>query len=1233
LLSRLLIWRALQLASLITCFLIAGWLLHGGLHELLAGRALGGVGSVLLAAASAALALLRGALEASAWLLGPLLFAGLVLALARMRTRRRREYVRMRVLPYRTDQAGVEQLVAMFETLHALLLHRRLRRLRHGQPSLALELHGAGAGAHAGTWLGVCCPREHQETVAVALREAYPNIVLLPTSIQIGTDAALVRLRKRESFIERALWISRERLEREPPIDGLLRVLSSCSGQALVQLALTPTPRLLSVYAAHLFRSSERRAQRDRRGAPRGGTPSLLDRKLLEGSLGVVGSALFYCDVRVLAASASDARRVASYLCAQHSEGHLVERLGTRALPRRSAYRGRLARGEGNPLPGIHTGVFAASELPALWHMPAPTYTSTPFQRSSLPLAPAPPGAFRPQSGEGLLHDALGPVSIHPQSRRQNLAVTGTVEQGKTSLLVASVAEDLARERCCVILFDPKGDAADAAVSLVPEDRTCTLLDFAHPTCGFNPLAARAPADVVADFVVGALRNLFTDADIRASSDRYLRNAIIAVLAADEHASLWDAARLLSVGEEGYAYRERVGAQVRTLPAFKEIAQFFASELVAQLRDARAPTTAKLDAPVNKLARLLNSPSIKRVLLNESLKIDLEQVIGGCEVLIVKGALGAMGAGNTSVLMQMLIGMLDAALARQQDHIAADERVAVALKIDEAPLVINRGFAETIALKRSAGLETVACWQADSQWTERSVRDQLDALFASRAYFATASSAEARAASSLLMAEYSDSIRPSTAELQSLARPDLRLHLPRHHAIISFTSPAGRLAPFIAQTNPVRIDRRRLALHSARQAQRGGSYLADLRQAPWEQGERAAASSPAGDNGGAHSERTLPPRSGTPPASFAELADLDRAVRMRVLAQSAAATPHRPDAVDLALLELIARLRHVLGSELHRRFGAGRSLTTTQRRLKRLADAGLLARLQFHRRDGAGVPLCYAVTPRALALLAERWPGALALSAPSYEQIGESARGAASIRHELHVSSSLLAYERALALGPLTLRGRSEAAITPRAARGGEAEGRVFALRDLRLPQGRVPHDLLRTAPDGRRAVAERFETIRPDGVIELPSRCDVLIERDDRLPVAGRAGAGALAKLERYEHFLAGWSLLTLRYGERGGVVPFVLFVCRDRERARDCARRADEILCAAQAYPGEHPSEWPYPARSRILFCAERDLHEGALAGFGVPALPPAVRAQAQGRCPGSQPVAEVRPLPGAA
>ncbi len=83
-----------------------------------------------------------------------------------------------------------------------------------------------------------------------------------------------------------------------------------------------------------------------------------------------------------------------------------------------------------------------------------------------------------------------------------------------------------------------------------------------------------------------------------------------------------------------------------------------------------------------------------------------------------------------------------------------------------------------------------------------------------------------------------------------------------------------------------------------------------------------------------------------------------------------------------------------------------------------------------------------------------------------------------------------------------------------------------------------------------------------------------------------------------------------TTRYGRRLGVPPMVVFVCRDRARARECARRADAVLTACRAYAGEYPVDWEYPGREGIMFVAERDAHEGLLRGYGVPRLPPDVR-----------------------
>ncbi len=759
----------------------------------------------------------------------------------------------------------------------------------------------------------------------------------------------------------------------------------------------------------------------------------------------------------------------------------------------------RVRRGEGGPLPSLWRGVFAAGEIACLWQLPSCEYSIVPVLRGSVPVAPAPPGVHRPSGGLGSLRDEYGPVSIECSLRKQNTAVPGTVEQGKTSYLVATVAEDLERERCAVILFDPKGDAADAAVSLVEPSRTCTVLDLARPTCGFNPLEVDAPADVIADYVVGALKNLFSDADIRASSDRYLRNAVIAVLAYDRRSTLWDAARLLSVGEEGYAFRKRVAAAVRTLPEFSEISAFFTAEIGAQLADARSMTTSKLDAPVNKLARLLNSPSIKRVLLNESLRVDFDRVIAGAEVLVVKGALGAMGAGNTSVLMQLLVGMLDAALARQQDLVASEQRVAVALKVDEAPLVLNRGFAETMALKRSAGLETVACWQTDAQWSDPAIRDQLDALFAHRVYFATASVSDARSAASLTMSEFSDTVRPGIGGLSALGRPGRApapAQAPRDRQLEHYRWPPGglRRTHDPAAGGPV-ADRatRRAPARPRRQTPRrpappalgsAGTRAPDFRAVETRCVRSAAHRAPV---------RASVRRAGGD--------QLPRAGRDRPRAQREMGAPWRaaragfePEPLDLEMLGLMCELGHLLSSQIHRWFNPDRAPTTTQRRLKRLSDAGLVDRLQFHRRDGGGAPMCYRVSTAGTGAAGARSTAPATGSTPTRTEGEPAPRRESStriselrgVRRDVHVAAWALSAMRSLKLETADVGGRSSSSTEPAgpAERGpGSTAPTSCDCRAAGCRTSSSPAAAAR-ASEGRSEV-EQFETVRPDAVVQ----------------------------------------------------------------------------------------------------------------------------------------------------
>jgi len=1252
---RFLFWRLLGLGFALLAFGLVGWFLSGG-----AGRALRGAGAShahLTLAPTTLLALIGsgagtlagvagGALLLAGWRASAFaILVGAALALTRLRARRGRNYVRLIVVPYRTDVADTHALARMFAALQARMLVRWWQRLLRGQPSVGLEVHHrpTGSSGAARVWLAVTCPAGEERSVEAALQVAYPNLRLEPCADRLGSPPHMVRLKKHRSFIERAAGAA-DRLERdpEPLMDRLMTGIAATGEPSILQLALTPAPIVLEGLARSLYKHQEAHLGRSRGDLSGRRERSLLEDVELRGGLELQHRPLFFADIRVVSETRRACEQIAAIVRAQRAENRLVERRTALRHGRLGGYARRIGRGEGNPLPGLSRSIFATTELAGLWQLPSVGYSRVPFSRTGVPLAPAPPEIFRPTDGPGTLRDALGPVSIHVEMRRQNTAVPGTVEQGKSSFLVASIAEDLRRERCAIILLDPKGDAADAALSAVPVGRECTLLDFAHPTCGFNPLAVDAPADVIADYVVGALKNLFTDADIRASSDRYLRNAIIAVLAYDRRCSLWDAARLLSVGEEGYAYRRAVGSAVRALPELKEISQFFTSELSAQLADARSATTSKLDAPVNKLARLLNSASIKRVLLNESLVVDLDRVIAGGEVLVVKGALGSMGAGNTSVLMQLLVGMLDAALARQQDLVPAGERVSVALKIDEAPLVLNRGFAETMALKRSAGLETVACWQTDGQWSEPEVREQLDGLFAHRVYFATASAADARAAAALTMAEFSDTVRPETGRLSTLGRPDVRLRLPKHHAIASWSTPEGRQAAFIAETMPMRVDRSQIAHHARVQGERGARHLSDLRQPHWETGrptEERPADSPAHPSPPSPPAAHPPGSSTSEPAaalpakaaeSYAELAALDEANSVRRVARSSRGAELEPEPLDIEILLLVAELGHLLSSQIHRRFNAGRAATTTQRRLKRLADAGLVERLQFHRADGGGVPMSYAISTIGCRVLAEHGHevGHLRPEGASFASTAEerTAVGLNGVRQEIHVAGWVLALGSLAETGKL--RGSAGSTIQPPRS-AGPMRG-PLSPSELTLPGGRVPHEFLRRLRSGELVEAVHFDTLRPDAIAGLRGgrgtrELDLLIERDDRL-----SSESWTSKLERYDHFLAGWSLHTSRYGAGGRAAAMVIFICRDRPRARAAARQADSLLRASRAYPGEYPWAWEYPGRRLIRFVAERDVHEGLLDAYGVPDLPPDARTgAARGDPSAGEAVALLRPI----
>ncbi len=200
-LARFVLWRLIELVALGVALSVIAWLLGGGL-----GRTLGDAraGVRLGLAANGADVAWSVLVATGAPLLALALAASLLLVVVRCLARRRRRYVRLRVVPYRTDESSAEGVVALFDSLHKRVLTRGCGRALLGQPSLALEVHSR-TGQAAEVWLAVSAPAGMEDEIEAALRVAYPNVALERCEVLARSAAGAAKTKE-----GRAVYTARE---------------------------------------------------------------------------------------------------------------------------------------------------------------------------------------------------------------------------------------------------------------------------------------------------------------------------------------------------------------------------------------------------------------------------------------------------------------------------------------------------------------------------------------------------------------------------------------------------------------------------------------------------------------------------------------------------------------------------------------------------------------------------------------------------------------------------------------------------------------------------------------------------------------------------------------------------------------------------------------------------------------------------------------------------------------
>ncbi len=208
------------------------------------------------------------------------------------------------------------------------------------------------------------------------------------------------------------------------------------------------------------------------------------------------------------------------------------------------------------------------------------------------------------------------------------------------------------------------------------------------------------------------------------------------------------------------------------------------------------------------------------------MQLSIDELIRRREVLIVDGKMGTFGSDNCRVMMQFILSMLYGALQRQQ-QLPEAERVRVAVKVDEAHLIVNPSFADALATLRSAGLEVVAAWQYGAQIEDPKLRGGMMSLLRQRCMFSMGESKDAREMSDIAMSVYVDLIRDDPEARGRLRlTPDVFMNLPNHHALCSWISNGARTPAFLAQTIKMEMNEHQIEQHLAQQHERG-CYVPD----------------------------------------------------------------------------------------------------------------------------------------------------------------------------------------------------------------------------------------------------------------------------------------------------------------------------------------------------------------------------------------------------------------------
>jgi hypothetical protein len=302
--------------------------------------------------------------------------------------------------------------------------------------------------------------------------------------------------------------------------------------------------------------------------------------------------------------------------------------------------------------------------------------------------------------GFGAYRDQHVPVRLSDQTRLRHTYVIGQTGTGKSTLLQASILQDMqAGQGCCFI--DPHGEVIDWLLPRIPSHRAkdVILFDPSDPQAllGLNLLEWRTPAerDLLIQELILLFYKLFDPNHtgiIGPQFEHWLRAAALTVTEPSVRGTIADIPKLFT--DQGFS-RQAVSRSKH--PAVRD---FWLNQM-AQTADFHK--SEMLNYFTSKFGSFLGNEVMHQILSQRTSAFDMRILMDRRKILLVNLSKGKLGSLNSALLGTLIIAKLQMAALSRADT-APQHRAPFYVYIDEFQNIVTDSFAAMLSEIRKYGV-------------------------------------------------------------------------------------------------------------------------------------------------------------------------------------------------------------------------------------------------------------------------------------------------------------------------------------------------------------------------------------------------------------------------------------------------------------------------------------------------------------------------------------------------